>query len=206
MGRHGLLDDVPIVTETAFLMDDADIEAWWAPHADVTARLIVAVAAACLAVPAFNSRFCEDSQCFEPLGTLDLGIAIDAGDHVRVPVLSDIGRTTIGDIQRRLESLRLMVTDRIVRPSVTLAPSGRTNCRYASFPLAPPQVAVVAAGHVLLQPVGLSGKVVYRHVLPLTLTYDARACGPLAAIKFIEAMKADLALHELPLTRGWRTV
>lgn len=192
------------IRETAFLMDDADIEAWWAENADITGRLLVAIAAACVAVPAFNARYDEGHGRFEPLSAIDLGIAIETDTGVAVPVLADVGHKSITEIRRGLNALRTMIEDRTPRPSVTLVNFGRGPCRYASLPLVPPQVAIVAAGQVLLQPARQGGRIVNRHRLPLTLTYDTRASSLLGATRFLGALKADLAKQDLPLARGWR--
>jgi 2-oxoisovalerate dehydrogenase E2 component (dihydrolipoyl transacylase) len=188
--------------ETTSLMDDADIESWWTEDADITGRLVAAIAIACAAVPALNSRYDPDRQCFEPLSTVDLGIAIEADKGVRVPVFANVVHMPITEIRHRLDRLHTVIEDGSPRPSVTLVNFGRGPCRYASLPVVPPQVAVVAAGRVQSEPVHQDGRIILRHRLPLTLTYDTRATGLLGATRFLGAMKADLALRDLPLTRG----
>jgi 2-oxoisovalerate dehydrogenase E2 component (dihydrolipoyl transacylase) len=190
--------------ETTSLMDDADIESWWTEDADITGRLVAAIAIACAAVPALNSRYDPDRQCFEPLSTVDLGIAIETDKGVRVPIFADVVHTPITEIRHRLNGLRTVVEDSFPRPSVTLVNFGRGPCRYASLPVTPPQVAIVAAGRVLLEPARQDGRTIYRHRLPLTLTYDTRATGLLGATRFLGVVKADLAMQDLPLTRGCR--
>ena len=188
--------------ETTSLMDDADIESWWAEDADITGRLVAAIAVACAAVPALNARYDPDRQCFEALSTVDLGIAIEADKCVRVPVFANVVHMPITEIRHRLNRLRTVTEDSFPRPSVTLVNFGRGPCRYASLPVVPPQVAMVAAGRVQAETVQQNGRIIVRHKLPLTLTYDARATGLLGATRFLGAMKADLALRDLPLTRG----
>lgn len=190
------------IAETASLMDDADIEAWWAEDADITGRLVAAIAVACAAVPALNARYDPDRRHFEPLPTVDLGIAIETEEGVLVPVLTDVCHAPFTEIRRRLNALRTVVDYGSFRPSITLVNFGGGPCRYASLPVVPPQVAIVAVGRALLQPVKQDGRTIYRHQLPLTLTYDTRAAGLLAATRFLGAIKADLAQQELPLARG----
>ena len=74
---HAILGFMTEIAETASSMDDADIEAWWAEDADITGRLVAAIAVACAAVPALNARYDRDRRHFEPLPTVDLGIAIE---------------------------------------------------------------------------------------------------------------------------------
>ncbi len=203
MPFHALLSAMTQNRETASLMDDADIEAWWAEDADITGRLLVAIAAACIAVPAFNVRYDEGRQRFEPLSTIDIGIAIETETGVAMPVLADVGHKPITEIRRGLNALRTMIEDRSSRPSVTLVNFGRGPCRYASLPLVSPQVAIVAAGRVVLQPARQGGRIVHHHQIPLTLTYDTHASNLLGATRFLDAMKADLAMRDLPFARGW---
>ncbi len=191
------------MTETTSLMDDADVESWWAEDADITGRLVAAIAVACAAVPALNSRYDPDRQCFELLPSVDLGIAIETDKGVLVPVLADVVHMSITEIRRRLNALRTVIDGGSHHPSITLVNFGRGPCRYASLPITPPQVATVAAGRIRLQPVQQGRRTTYRHSLPLTLTYDSRASGLLGATRFLDAMKADLVKRDLLLTRGW---
>lgn len=192
--------------ETAFLMDDADVESWWAPDADVTVRLVAAIAVACASVPCLNARFDAERQAFEPLASIDIGVAIDTAHGTMVPVLCDIAHCSATEIRRRLTSLRQTVETGACTPSITLMNFGHLlPCRYASIPVMPPQVAIVAAGEAVLQPVRHEQHIVYRHRLPLSLSFDARACGIATAAHFLAALKADLARRDLPLARGWHS-
>ena len=190
--------------ETAVLMDDADIEPWWGPDADVTGRLLAAIAVAAAAVPAMNARYDPDRRRFAPLPTVDIGITIETEDGVAIPVLTDVGHRSTVEIRQRLNELRVMVEDCSLHPPIRLVNFGRGPCRYAQLPILPPEIAIVAAGQVLLWPVQVGRHMSQRHCLPLTLTYDARAIGLLAATRFLGAIKTDLAKRDIPLARGWR--
>lgn len=190
------------MTQTTSLMDDADVESWWAEDADITGRLVAATASACAVVPALNVRYNIDRQQFEPLPTVDLGIAIETEGGVRVAVLVDLRHAPATEIRKRLNALRTVIENNFAHPSVTLVNFGRGPCRYASLPVVPPQVAEVAAGRVQSELVQQDGRIIVHHKLPLTLTYDTRATGLLGATRFLGAMKADLALRDLPLGRG----
>jgi len=196
----GAMTELP---QTASLMDDADIETWWAADADITARLLAAIAVATAAVPAMNARYNPERQRFEPLPTVDLGIAIENEHGVVVPVLTDARHKSLVEIRRRLNGLRTLIDHCAERPSITLVNFGRGPCRYAMLPIVPPEVAIVAAGQVVVQPVQFGERTTYRHRLPLTLTYDTRACHLLGATRFMGALKVDLAEQDLPLSRGF---
>jgi 2-oxoisovalerate dehydrogenase E2 component (dihydrolipoyl transacylase) len=189
--------------EIATLSDEADVEAWWAVDADVTGRLIAAIAVACAAVPALNARFEPAERCFQTLPSVDIGIAIDTERGMVVPVLCDIGHASVTEIRRRLNELRNRAENGPCAPSITLTNFGSIAGRYATLPVPPPQVAAVAAGQVSLQPVRRDRHIVHHHMLPLSLSFDAGASTMGGAAHFLAAMKADLAKPELPLMRGW---
>ena len=189
--------------ETGALSDDADVEAWWAPDADVTGRLAAAIAVACAAVPSVNARFQAARNRFETLPSVDIGIVVDtaAGWWFRFCAISATHRSR--RIRRRLNELRTRVEDGPCAPSIMLTNFGQVAGRYAVLPVPPPLAAVIAAGQVSLQAVQREGHVSHHHMLPLSLCFDVRACGMGGAARFLAAMKADLAKPELPLSRGW---
>jgi pyruvate dehydrogenase E2 component (dihydrolipoamide acetyltransferase) len=186
------------------LLDDAEVEAWWAPDADLTGRLIASVAAACAAVPGLNARLEPAGTWFERLASIDIGIAIDTERGVVVPVLCDIGHASVTEIRRQLNELRKRIEDGPCAPSITLTNFGPIAGRYAIAPVPPPQAAAVSTGRIFLQPVKRGRQIVHHHMLPLSLSFDLRACGMADAMHFLAAMKADLAKPELPLMRGWQ--
>jgi 2-oxoisovalerate dehydrogenase E2 component (dihydrolipoyl transacylase) len=190
------------IVQTASLMDEADIDSWWAAGADITGRLLAAIAVAATAVPAMNSRYDPNHGRFEPLPTVDLGITIETEHGVSIPVLKDVGHKSVVEIRRHLNALRVVIEDCPERPSITLVNFGHGPCRYATLPITPPEVAIVAAGRVLAAPVHEGGRIAHRHRLPLTLTYDTRASHLLGATRFMGAITADLAKRDLPLSRG----
>jgi 2-oxoisovalerate dehydrogenase E2 component (dihydrolipoyl transacylase) len=192
-------------TAAAVLTDDADVEAWWADGADVTGRLIAAVAVACAAAPEVNARFDSASGQVEMLSSVDIGIAIGTERRLLIPVLCDIGHLSVSEIRRRLNELRKVAGDGPCQPSITLANFGYIGGRYAALPIVPPQVAIIGVGHVSLQAAGRAGCIVHHHMLPLSLNFDPRACGLVDAVRFLVAMKGDLVQPELPLMRGWHS-
>jgi 2-oxoisovalerate dehydrogenase E2 component (dihydrolipoyl transacylase) len=191
-------------SETATLSDDADVEAWWAADADVTGRLIAAIAFACARAPALNSRVDPVLGRFERLRSVDIGVIVDTAQGAIVPVLCDIGHTSVVEIRRRLTELRRLVASGPCAPSITFVNFGKVGGRYAELPVPPHQAGAVAAGQIFLRAAERDGHVVHRHMLPLSVSFDMRACGLGDAAAFLAAMKADLAKPELPLTRGWR--
>src|SRR5690606_38291582 len=66
--------------------DDADLSAWWPERRDLMVRLIVAIAAAAKVEPALNAWFDSHALGRRVLPKVHLGIAVDTGDGLFVPV------------------------------------------------------------------------------------------------------------------------
>jgi pyruvate dehydrogenase E2 component (dihydrolipoamide acetyltransferase) len=183
----------------ATLWDEVDVEAWWAPDADITTRLVSAIIAACTAVPALNARYDGKSMRRELPSRIDLGIAVDTEDGLLVPVLRDVGRSSSVELRRTLDTLkdaaraRRLVPADLHDPTITLSNFGTLAARQAALVILPPQVAIVGAGRISLQAVPQDGSIAFHHVLPLSVTFDHRVVTGGEAARFFAAMIQSLA-------------
>jgi len=59
--------------------------------------------------------------------------------------------------------------------------------------VAPPCVAILAAGRARIAAVPVLGAIAAQRILPLSLTFDHRACTGGEAARFLAALLADLA-------------
>ncbi|HUH85626.1 MAG TPA: dihydrolipoamide acetyltransferase family protein, partial [Stellaceae bacterium] len=89
----------------ATLFDEADVEAWWKPGADVTVRLIRGIVAACRAAPGLNAWFDGRAIARDLKRQIDLGIAVDTEDGLIVPVLRDAGSADAETLRCQLGAL-----------------------------------------------------------------------------------------------------
>ena len=189
----------------ATVWDEADVEAWWKPDADVTVRLVHAIAAACAAVPDLNARFDGKSLRRSMPSQIDLGIAVDTADGLLVPVLRDIAAMGAAQLRGKLDELkqaararRLALVD-LRNPTITLSNFGPLGGgRQAALVILPPQVAIIGAGRAFLSAVRQDGSAAFRHHLPLSLTFDHRVVTGGEAARFLAAMIGDLAQPALP--------
>ena len=182
----------------ATVVDDADIEAWYRPNADVTLRLVRAIAAACAAEPHLNCWF-DDARMTRSLkSTVDLGIAVDTEAGLIVPVLRDVGRSDAATLRQSIDALKAAVRSRSIAPAqlkgatITLSNFGTIGGRYAALMMLPPQVAIIGAGRVESRPACRDGAVVCHAFLPLSLTFDHRVVSGGEAARFLTAMMGDL--------------
>ena len=177
--------------------EDADIGDWRKGE-DVTVRLVRAVVAGCAASPALNAWFDDDPPRRTAHRDVHLGIAADAGDGLFVPVLRDAGAREPAELRAEVDRLRVGVGARSLAPeeldgaTITLSNFGMLAGRYGTPVVVPPQVAILGAGRAREEPVARDGAVVVRRRMPLSLTFDHRACTGAESSRFLAAVVADL--------------
>ncbi|WP_064747240.1 dihydrolipoamide acetyltransferase family protein [Lysobacter antibioticus] len=180
------------------LADDADIHAW-APGNDITGRLVRAIVTACKAVPALNAWFDGDKLTRTLHPHVDIGIAVDTDDGLFVPALRNADVLDTRGVREAINRLRAQVEDRSIPASelsgytISLSNFGMFAGRYATPVVVPPTVAIVAAGKGRHQMTPVMGGFESHKVIPLSLTFDHRACTGGEAARFLKAMIDDLA-------------
>lgn len=153
----------------ATLWDEADIEAWSAPAADVALRLIRAIAAGCMAMPALNAWYDGEAMSRRLLPDIDLGVAVDTEDGLIVPVLRDIAHRDDATLRHDIDTLKHAARARTIAPAdlrdptITLSNFGMLAGRQAALVIVPPQVAIVGAGRIALAAVP-SGRGISLHL------------------------------------------
>ncbi|MEI2431458.1 dihydrolipoamide acetyltransferase family protein [Lysobacter yananisis] len=180
------------------LADDADIHAWL-PGNDITGRLVRAIVVACKTVPALNAWFDGDKLTRTLHPHVDIGIAVDTDDGLFVPALRNADVLDPRGVREAINRLRAQVEDRSIPASelsgytISLSNFGMFAGRYATPVVVPPTVAIVAAGKGRHQMTPVMGGFESHKVIPLSLTFDHRACTGGEAARFLKAMIDDLA-------------
>ena len=181
------------------LSDDADIHAW-APGNDMTSRLVRAIVSACQAVPAMNAWFDGVNLTRTLHAQVDIGIAVDTDDGLFVPALRNADMLDARGVREGINRLRQQVEDRSIAPSelsgytISLSNFGMFAGRYATPVVVPPCVAIVAAGRARFQVTPVMGGIETHKVIPLSVTFDHRACTGGEAARFLRVLIDDLAL------------
>jgi len=185
----------------ATVSDEADIEAW-APGSDTTIRLVRAVVAGCIAVPELNAWYDGRNMERRLVKQIDLGLAVDTGDGLFVPVLRNVGGRDAADLRRGIEAMKRDVRARSVPlaelrgQTITLSNFGMFGGRFAALVIVPPQVAILGAGRIAPRAVVVDGKLVAHRLLPLSLTFDHRAVTGGEAARFLKAAIEELERPE----------
>ena len=181
------------------LCDDADLYAWL-PGNDITVRLIRALVVACKTVPALNAWFDGDNLTRTLHAHVDIGIAVDTEDGLFVPALRNADVLDAAGVRAALNRIREQVQNRSIPPeelkgyTISLSNFGVFAGRYATPIVVPPCVAIVAAGKLSHDVVAVMGAIETHRRIPLSLTFDHRACTGGEAARFLKAMLDDLSL------------
>jgi 2-oxoisovalerate dehydrogenase E2 component (dihydrolipoyl transacylase) len=185
----------------ATVSDEADVEAW-VPGSDTTIRLVRAVIAGCTAVPDLNAWYDGRTMERRLIKQIDLGLAVDTGDGLFVPVLRNVGGRDAADLRRGIEAMKRDLQARSVPvaelrgQTITLSNFGMFGGRFAALVIVPPQVAILGAGRIAPRAVVVDGKLVAHRLLPLSLTFDHRAVTGGEAARFLRAAIEELERPE----------
>ncbi len=182
----------------ATVTDEVDIDAW-SKDADITIRLVQAIAEAYKAEPSLNAWFNAEAGERRVLKRVDIGIAVDLEGGLIVPVLRNVGERDRSDLRAGLNRMRADAAARSIPPeelrgaTITLSNFGMIAGRFASLVVVPPQVAIIGAGRAEPRVVVDQGQQAIHRVLPLSLTFDHRAVTGGEAARFLAALKSSLA-------------
>ena len=180
------------------LVDDADLHAW-SGRQDITARLVRALVAACKAVPALNAWFDGPNLSRTLHPHVDIGIAVDTDDGLFVPALRNADMLDAVGVRAAIKRLRAQVEDRSIATSelsgytISLSNFGMFAGRYATPVVVPPCVAIIGAGKLSHDVVAVMGGIEVHRRMPISLTFDHRACTGGEAARFLAALLDDMA-------------
>lgn len=183
------------------LMDDADIHQW-AVGQDMTVRLLRSMWAGASAEPGLNAWY-DPAQNLRLIHKgMDVGMAVDTADGLFAAALRDVHAASAEGLRTALNRLRHNVENRSIPPqdlkgyTIVLSNFGMFAGRYATPVITPPCVCIIAAGKARQSVVPVLGGLEVHRIIPLSLTFDHRACTGGEAARFLQAMLTDLGLPE----------
>lgn len=166
---------------------------------ELTARLVLALAAAARVEPALNAWYDGQRQVRRLHETVDVGIAVDTTHGLYVPVLRHAETLAVGAVARQVSELRQAAEEYRLTAALqsgatlTLTNFGSLAGRFATPLVVPPQVAILGSGHahdgVRL---GRDNQLERTRLLPLSLTVDHRVVTGGEAARFLAAVIAAL--------------
>ncbi|CAH0540275.1 dihydrolipoamide acetyltransferase family protein [Vibrio marisflavi] len=179
------------ITEEAMLFN-------WKEKEDISIRLIQAIVYACQKEPALNAWFDADTMTRCVHSTVNIGIAVDSSHGLYVPVLRHANEFSPEAIRGWLDATVKGIRDRKIgreqlqHATITLSNFGAIAGIFATPVVSPPQVAIVGAGRILDKVIMQDGKPVNVKAMPLSITFDHRACTGGEAARFTKVLVEHL--------------
>ncbi|GMR14535.1 MAG: dihydrolipoamide acetyltransferase family protein [Gammaproteobacteria bacterium] len=183
------------------IMDDADVHLW-SYGQDMTVRLLRSIWAGAQAEPGLNAWYDAAQNMRMIHKGMDVGMAVDTPDGLFAAALRNVHASSAADIRNSLTRLKQNVENRSIPPAdlkdytIMLSNFGMFAGRYATPVITPPCVAIIAAGKARNEVVPVLGGFEVHRTIPLSLTFDHRACTGGEAARFLRAMFDDLGLPE----------
>jgi len=130
--------------------------------------------------------------------SVNIGMAVDTGESLLVPVVKDVSGKNIVDLGREIIRLsararegKLSLQD-IQGGTITLTNAGVYGALLATPIIHQPQSAILWMGKVVETPVAREGLVVIRPMMYLCLSYDHRIVRGAQAVRFLQVVKKNL--------------
>ncbi|EGA68852.1 branched-chain alpha-keto acid dehydrogenase subunit E2 [Vibrio sinaloensis DSM 21326] len=170
----------------------------WPSKEDISARLIQAVVYACQKEPALNAWFDADTMTRCVHSTVNIGIAVDSAHGLYVPVLRHADKFDDEGIRVWLDQTvqgireRKIGREQLQHATITLSNFGAIAGIYATPVVSPPQVAIVGAGRIIDKLTLVDGQAVMTKAMPLSITFDHRACTGGEAARFTKKLVEHL--------------
>lgn len=130
--------------------------------------------------------------------SIHVGIAVDTGQSLLVPVVRDAAQKDIVELSRKIQELTAKARDGklslqdIQGGTITLTNAGVYGALLATPVIHQPQSAILWMGKVMETPVAREGRVVIRSMMYLCLSYDHRIIMGAQAVRFLQVIKNSL--------------
>ncbi len=129
---------------------------------------------------------------------MNVGMAVDAGESLLVPVIKDAENKSIVDLSHEIQSLssraregKLTLGD-IQGGTFTLTNAGVYGALLATPIIHQPQSAILWMGKAMEMPVVRDGQIVIRSMMYLCLSYDHRIIMGAQAVQFLQVVKKSV--------------
>nr|WP_164837302.1 dihydrolipoamide acetyltransferase family protein [Vibrio alfacsensis] len=170
----------------------------WKPNEDISIRLVQAIVHACLEEPAMNAWFDAETMTRCVHSTVNIGVAVDSRHGLYVPVLRHADEYEPQEVRQWLDQTvkgireRKIGREQLQHATITLSNFGAIAGIYATPVVTPPQVTIVGAGRIIEKVVIREGQAMTVKAMPLSITFDHRACTGGEAARFTKLLAEHL--------------
>ena len=188
----------------ALLVDEADVSALLAERAKMRetgeragVRITIlpfvmkAVAGALLRHPALNASLDEAREEVVLKKSVDVGMAVDAGDGLVVPVVRNADAKSVIELAREIDRLSAAAREGTLAPgdqsggTFTISSVGSIGGLFSYPIINVPEAAILAAHKIVTRPVVRDGEIVPRQMMYLSLSFDHRIVDGGEATRFL---------------------
>jgi pyruvate dehydrogenase E2 component (dihydrolipoamide acetyltransferase) len=167
--------------------------------------VVKAITAGLRAAPAFNASLDPFKEEIVYKKYYNIGIAVDTGHGLIVPVVKETDRKSVMQISAGIEDLagraregKLDVSE-LRGGTFTITNVGPIGGTALIPTINYPEVAILGMGRVQEKPVVVDGEIVIRKILPLTLAFDHRVADGADAARFVTELARQLSDPKLLL-------
>jgi len=188
----------------ALLVDEADVSGLLAERAKMRETgeregvritilpfIMKAVAGALRRHPALNASLDEDREEIVLKKKIDVGMAVDAGDGLVVPVVRNADAKSVIELAREIERLSAAAREGTLAPgelaggTFTISSVGSIGGLFSYPVINVPEAAILAAHKIVTRPVVRDGEIVPREMMYLSLSFDHRIVDGGEATRFL---------------------
>lgn len=152
------------------------------------------IAKACVAAlqnhPYMNASIDDSTQEVVLKKYYHIGIAVDTEDGLIVPVVRNVDQKSIVQLSKEMQELAEKTRARKTSPedlkgsTFTITNIGTLGGVYATPVINWPEVGILGVGKIQEKPVVREGKIVIRHMMTVSLTFDHRIVDGAQAVRF----------------------
>jgi pyruvate dehydrogenase E2 component (dihydrolipoamide acetyltransferase) len=168
-------------------------------HLTLLAFVIKAVTAGLKAAPSFNASLDPFKEEIIYKKYYNIGIAVDTGRGLIVPVIKECDRKSIvqisEDVEQKAKAARdgTIAVEDLQGGTFTITNIGPLGGTALLATINYPEVAILAMGEVQEKPVVRDGQIVIRKMLPVTLSFDHRIADGADAARFVSELVRHLS-------------
>jgi len=207
-GRRRMIARKMVAAKTrvphALLVDEADVSGLLAERAKmreigeregvritILPFIMKAVAGALPRHPALNASLDEDREEIVLKKNVDVGMAVDAGDGLVVPVIRNADAKSVIELAREIDRLSAAAREGTLAPgelsggTFTISSVGSIGGLFSYPVINVPEAAILAAHKIVTRPVVRDGEIVPREMIYLSLSFDHRIVDGGEATRFL---------------------
>ncbi len=207
-GRRRMIARKMVAAKTrvphALLVDEADVSGLLAERAKwreigeregvrvtILPFIMKAVVGALQRHPALNASLDEAREEIVLKKSFDIGMAVDAGDGLVVPVVRNADAKSVIELAREIDRLSAAAREGTLAPgdltggTFTISSVGSIGGLFSYPIINVPEAAILAAHKIVARPVVRDGEVVSRDMMYLSLSFDHRIVDGGVATRFL---------------------